>query len=79
MSRMVLPVSEIPGVIRESTRCVLVAHGFAIVDKRGALITDERLEQLLRELGNNVAQGLYSIDETPNDDADEALDAKECP
>lgn len=60
-----VPQSEAPACIRESARCVLTAHGMWLVDKHGELITDERFEQLLRELGNNSVQGLYSIDQNP--------------
>lgn len=63
-ARVVLhvPQAEAPACIRESARTVLNAHGMWIVDRKGVLITDERFEQLLRELGNNSTQALYSVD-----------------
>lgn len=59
---MHLPQAEIPGCLRESARTVLAAHGMWVVDRRGELLSDDRMNELLRELGNNATQGLYSVD-----------------
>lgn len=75
MSRLVLPLAEVPAVIRESARAVLKSHGFAIVREstlpgttanRAAhgVLTEAEIEMLLRELGNNAAQALFSIDQS---------------
>lgn len=60
-----LPQTEIPGVIKESARNVLNAHGFRVVGPNGEQLTAERYEQLLRELGNNTTACLYSVDQNP--------------
>lgn len=81
MSTLLLPLADIPGVIRESVRDVLKAHGFDIAESGPPItwmegsprflqpILPARLEELLREIGNNAAQALYSIDATPDVEA----------
>ena len=49
--KLLLPLHEIPPVLRESIRCCLAAHGMTLS------------EPLVVELGNNLAQALISIDE----------------
>lgn len=51
MSKLILPLAEVPACVRESIDVCLKAHGLSLSP------------ELLLELGNNVAQGLYSIDE----------------
>lgn len=53
MSKLLLPLTAIPPCVRESIDVCLKAHGLSLSP------------ELLTELGNNVAQGLYSIDEQP--------------
>ena len=68
-----LPLSEMPGVIRESVRAVLAAHKFTVAeygtfppDNSGWVGLDQReYEKLLNEIGNNVAQALMSRDANP--------------
>lgn len=65
MSAIHIALSEAPGVIRESTRTTLSARGFVICDRDGFPLRGEDLEKALRELGNNTAQALVSIDTNP--------------
>jgi hypothetical protein len=71
VSRVILPLGEMPGTIRESVRAVLTAHGFTFADRVDGCgvvaLADDRVERLLRELGNNVAQALYGIGVDPED------------
>lgn len=55
--RITIPLKQSPAVIVESARAVLAFHGIAIT------------EDQLRELGNNIAQGLVSLDEGLEDAA----------
>ena len=72
-TKMTLPLSEVPGVLRESLRTTLTAHGFLVVrlpvGHPNALVaqplTPDQLEALLNEVGRNGAQALFSIDMTP--------------
>jgi hypothetical protein len=65
MSKVLLPLGEMPDVIRESARTVLAAHGYQLCDARGNFINLGETEAVLRELGNNASQALCSIDENP--------------
>lgn len=51
MSKLVLQLAEVPACVSESIDVCLKAHGLSLS------------RELLVELGNNVAQGLYSIDQ----------------
>jgi hypothetical protein len=62
-----VPLSELPGVIRESARAVLNANGYQITDKQGNVLTGRQLEGLLSELGNNAAQSIMSVDLRPKE------------
>lgn len=66
MTRLLLPLVEIPPCVRESLRVCLKAHDI------------ELPEEVLVECGNNVAQGLFSIDVAdhgePDDDEVDSLD-----
>ena len=70
MTKMILPMGEVPGVVRESVREVLRARGFTIARAVGAKfavpLEEAVLENALRELGNNTAQALWSIDQALN-------------
>ncbi len=73
MSKVVLALANIPGVIRESVRAVLQSHGYVVSDSYAKHIDHwptigrERFEQLLAEIGNNAAQCLAGLDESPDD------------
>lgn len=59
-----LDINEAPGVIRETVRAVLHSHRLQlVVEVDGALVRlpRERIERVLREIGNNAAQALYSL------------------
>lgn len=71
-TKMLLPMEDIPGVIRESVRAVLRAHGFAIArtELHGGppyatyhALDADGLDAVLRECGNNATASLWSIDE----------------
>lgn len=51
MTKLLLPMNELPGVIRESLRRVLMERKLSLP------------EEVLRESGNNIAAALFSIDE----------------
>lgn len=61
--KLIIPANELPGTIRESARCVLKARGFKLLGRDGQELTETEAEGLLRELGNNIAQALYGLDE----------------
>lgn len=78
MSKLILPMGEMPGVIRESVRDVLKARGLVIAHETPLAsrpwfaydaLGSDALEGVLRELGNNITQALWSIDESLNDSA----------
>lgn len=56
MTRLLLPLAEMPACITDSVRVCLAAHGLTLS------------EEVLVELGRNAAQALISIDETPIED-----------
>lgn len=60
MTKMTLPMVEMPGVIRESVRAVLCVHGLTLSP------------DLLREIGNNTTQALYGIDENLDSEESDA-------
>lgn len=67
MSAIKIPLASAPPVISESAIAVLQAHGFVIarrVGESGALeqLPPVRAAQLFREIGNNAAQGLVSLE-----------------
>lgn len=62
---ILLPVGELPGTIRESIRCALVANGHGFHDRDGNRLTDEDVEGFLNVLGRHVAQSLRSLDQGP--------------
>jgi hypothetical protein len=69
MSKMHLPIAEVPGSISETLRQVLSQHGYElvrVVDESSVepLSPDER-ESVLREVGKNAAQALFLIDTNP--------------
>lgn len=70
-TKVTLPLGEMPGVIRESVRSVLAAHGYVIAEKSPdgddpAPLSDAEFEILLVEVGRNVAGTLaLSLDENP--------------
>lgn len=51
MTKLLLPMAEMPGCIRESLRSVLRPHGITLP------------EPILHEAGNNITQGLFAVDE----------------
>lgn len=55
---LTLDLREVPAALTESAGYVLKSHGFAVVGPDGQTITDQRLDELLRELGKNGAQML---------------------
>lgn len=57
--KLTLELKAIPPCLRESLRCVLKPHGI------------ELPEHVLVEAGNNLAQALFSIDETPAEEDDQ--------
>lgn len=59
MTKLLLPIGEVPGVIRESLRSTLKAYGC------------ELPEDVLHHAGNCAAQALYSIDENRRREAAE--------
>ena len=81
MSKVLLSLNDMPPVIRESVRAVLIAHGSYIVQLAGVhghpnislaavKLTDKQLDGLLREIANNVAQALVLLDQTPDETDD---------
>lgn len=70
MSNLLLPLAEIPAVIRESTRQafkVYESHGYKIVGPDGKVLDDTQLTALFREFGNNAGQALFCIDKSDED------------
>ena len=67
-AKVVMKLAEMPACIRDSIRTCLAAHGMTLSP------------ELLVELGNNVAQGLTSLDEgldtDPNTSSDGGAAAK---
>lgn len=55
MSQMKLPMAQCPSVISESVAKVLLVHGVTLAP------------DILNELGRNVTQALYSLDESLNE------------
>lgn len=66
MSRVILPLGDMPPAITDSARAVFKAHGYSIVGSAGPL-DEHQLDALLRELGKNAAQALYAIGTDPED------------
>lgn len=65
MSKVHLPLGEMPAVIRESARAVLSQHRYKLVDEHGGFINLGELEHVLHELGRNASQALVVLDENP--------------
>lgn len=55
---MIIDLLHCPPVIRASVAATLSARRYCIVDEHGADVTRDAI----RELGNNVAQALTSLD-----------------
>ncbi len=55
MTKMTLPMEQMPSAISESVTAVLQAHGLTLSP------------ELLRELGNNVTQALWALDPSDGD------------
>lgn len=67
MINLILPMAQIPAVIRESTRSAFAAHatrGYKIIGRDGKPLTDVQLTELFNEFGRNAAQALFSIDQS---------------
>lgn len=61
MTRIVLPLGEVPGCIRESLRAAMKARGVLLIRENFDLIDGEELERVLDELGRNASQSLYGL------------------
>jgi len=68
MTKLILPLGEIPGVIRESARTVVKSHGFVIAKPDGSPLNPDELERLFSELGRNSSQALFAIDSNPENE-----------
>jgi hypothetical protein len=62
VTRLVLPLAEIPACISESVKTCLAAHGLSLS------------EPVLVELGNNAAQALFSIDQADHGEPEDGVD-----
>lgn len=63
MTKLVLPLAEIPACISDAVKSCLAAHGLSLS------------EPVLVELGNNAAQALFSIDQSEAHDEHDDVDA----
>lgn len=72
MTRVLLPLGEVPGAIRESLRAAMKASNLLLIRESFDLIQGEQLERELDQLARNASQSLYGYNEGDKLEAAEA-------
>ena len=68
-TKLLLPLDEMPGHIRESLRTAMKGAKVTF-SKDGRELSAEDVERMLDRAARNITQGLFAIDETPDDITD---------
>lgn len=62
MTKLTIELAQIPPVIADSARLVLVAHGMRICMPNGRELSPDENEAIFSEIGRNAAQALCALD-----------------